>query len=625
MRISIKLFLFTILVLYGFIGFSSSHKHILILNSYHNGLSWTDSILNSIKRELLPDPNCTLYIEYMDTKRYFSDEYLDLLKVYYREKYKSQKLDLIISTDNNAYEFLSANRNEVFGEVPVIFSGVNDINAPPKGYSGVFENFSFCQTLKLIENHHPNYSKIVVVTDYSRTGESLLSALEKEISEMDKAVKYVTIRPKSLKDLKISYSNLAPNDVVLYLLYNRDFNGNYCTYEKGFTEAIPYCKVPVYCVWDFYLNRGAIGGSLITGRIHGKQVAKLAKKVLSGIPVDSIPPLLSEYEYGFDYNQLVKFDINIKDLPKNSKLLNEPYSLVKENKEIAILTLTILVLLSLVIIVMTINIHLRKLKEQKEKTHLLEITTTNVKLEKAIKIAEESSRLKSAFLANMSHEIRTPMNAILGFTELLSADNVEDAKRKKFISIIKKNTNALLRLINDILDISKIETDQLKVSMSKCNMSELFDSIKENYEAIAEYSENNKLTFIVSLPQEEQVTEITTDSVRLQQIFSNLLENSIKFTQEGEIEIGYQLKGKHIEFFVRDTGIGIPDDKQEIIFDRFRQAEMDSHTRQYGGTGLGLAICRSLIELLGGEIRMKSKPHAGTTFYFTIPLLNYEL
>jgi signal transduction histidine kinase len=212
------------------------------------------------------------------------------------------------------------------------------------------------------------------------------------------------------------------------------------------------------------------------------------------------------------------------------------------------------------------------------------------------------------------------MNAILGFTELLASENVTEEKRKKFISIIQKNTNGLLRLISDILDISKIETNQLKVIPDVCNISNLFQSVKDEYVTLIEQSENNNINFIVSLPHNSQFIEVTTDSIRLKQVFTNLLENSIKFTQQGEIEIGYELKDKYLQFFVRDTGIGIPDEKQSIIFDQFRQAELDANTRQYGGTGLGLAISKSLIGMLGGEIWMKSKQNYGTTFYFTIPL-----
>nr|WP_320118455.1 ABC transporter substrate binding protein [uncultured Marinifilum sp.] len=620
MRIKQCIFLLSLLLFTGLSAYSAKNKNILVLVSYHNGLSWTDSLVNSIKNEFLSNNDYTVFIEYMDTKRYFSESHLSDLKNHYKKKFHNTKFDVIISTDNNAYNFLKDNRNDIFGPVPVLFSGLNSIIDPPKGYSGVFENFSFCATLSLINKFHPNYSKIVVVSDYSTTGKTLLDALNKDIKQMSEPLRYDIIRPKSIEDLKNKMSKLDSNSVVLYLVYNRDINGNYCTYESGFKQAKPYCKVPIYCVWDFYIDRGAIGGSLITGRIHGKQVSDMAKKVLSGTSVDDIPPLKAEYKYIFDYKEMSRFGIKKRDLPKNSKILNIPYSFVRENKEIVVLTITVLVLLTVIIIVLMINMHLRKLRAQKEKAHLTEIKASNKKLAKAKIIAEESSRLKSAFLANMSHEIRTPMNAILGFTELLSGDNVEDSKRKRFISIIQKNTNSLLRLISDILDISKIETNQLKIIIDAYKISDLFESVKSNYESMLDQNGNKKLDFKISLPETNEIIEISTDIIRLQQVFSNLLENSLKFTNQGEIEIGYMVKGKYLEFFVRDTGIGIEENKQAIIFDRFRQAELDANTRKYGGTGLGLAICKSLIELLGGTIRMKSKLNKGTIFYFTIPI-----
>ena len=600
-------------------GFSSNQKKILILNSYHNGLSWTDSIVNSIKHELLEDPACSIYVEDMDTKRHFSEAYFDFLKRYYHEKYQGMHFDLIISTDNNAYDFLLENRDEVFGQVPVLFCGLNSIIEPPKGYSGVFENLNFQSTIRLIEKNHPGFSEIVVITDHTTTGKTMIHCLEEDVEHMGISLPYRIVQASSIQNLQSELSSLDPKSVVLYLTFNRDSEGKYYTYERGFQEAKPYCKVPIYCIWDFYLDKGAVGGALITGRNQGKQVSEMAKKVLSGTPVDDLPPLLAEFQYVFDHNQLVRFNINQNMLPRNSHIINVPYSFVRENKEIVLLTLTILVLFTIIIIVMTINIHLRKVRAQKEKAYLMEIKASHKKLEKAKEAAEESSRLKSAFLANMSHEIRTPMNAILGFTELLSVDDVDAAKRKRFINIIKKNTNGLLHLINDILDISKIETNQLKIIRNKCNLTELFENLKDNYQILKEQHDNKNLDFKISLPENTSILEITTDTIRLRQIFSNLLENSIKFTYKGEIEVGYLVKDKNLEFFVRDTGIGIPEDKQQIIFDRFRQAELDVNTRQYGGTGLGLAISKSLVELLGGQIWMQSRINEGTTFYFTIP------
>ena len=612
-------FLLTILI-FCLKGYSANQKEILVLNSYHNGLSWTDSLVNSIKTELCHELNYSVYFEDMDTKRHFSEKYFQTLKDYYKQKYADKNLDLIISTDNNAYDFLILYKEEIFGSIPVLFCGLNSVITPPKGYSGVFENTSFCSTIHLIENNHPDYKEIVVVSDHSTTGNTVVSALLEDLDHMKKAPRYRILQPNDIHDLQLELSSLKKGHIILYLLFNRDSKGNYLNYESSFESVEPYCSVPIYCVWDFYLNKGAVGGALITGRNQGRQVSNMAKKVLAGTPVDDLPPLMAEHEFVFDYKQISAYDIKKSKLPKNARIINKPYDFVRENKEIVILTLTVLILLTIIIIVMTINIHLRKVRAQKEKIHLKEIQANHEHLKIAKEAAEESSRLKSAFLANMSHEIRTPMNAILGFTDLLSGGEIEKEKRNRFISIIQKNTKSLLRLISDILDISKIETNQLKILKSKCNLDNLFITLQENFDTLIEQHGDKELTFTISTPEESSILEFTTDTIRLHQIFMNLIENSIKFTNLGTIAIGYEIRGDKLQFFVKDTGIGIPIDKQKIIFDRFRQADLNADTRQYGGTGLGLAICKSLVELLGGEIWMKSQPDNGTSFYFSLPI-----
>jgi signal transduction histidine kinase len=618
----LKRYLILVFLLFIFCleGHTSEQKKILVLNSYHNGLSWTDSIVNSIKNELSTEFSYSIYVEYMDSKRYFNQEYLQNLAEFYRQKYKDKHFDVIIATDNNAVNFLQVYKTEIFGQMPVLFCGLNNIIKVPSGYKGVFERFSFCSTLELIQKNHPNYKEIVVVSDQTTTGISSVKAVQKDIEQMHEPIPYRIIQPSKLSDLKQELSSLSEGSIVLYLVYTRDSKGNYISYEDGFIEVQSSCKVPIYTVWDFYLNHGAIGGALITGRSQGRQVSEMAKKVLSGTPIDEIENQQAEYQYYFDYKQLNKFNINPNKLPKNSRFINEPYRFVHENKEIVILTLTVLILLTIIIIVMTINMHLRKVRAQKEKIYFLEIQESHEKLKIAKEAAEESSRLKSAFLANMSHEIRTPMNAILGFTDLLSNKNLKPEKQERFISIIQQNTKSLLHLISDILDISKIETKQLIIIKDKCNLDELFVNLTDNFKTILERHDNKNLEFLISCPKNDSIIEICTDSIRLVQIFSNLIENAIKFTQSGKIEIGYESKGKFLEFFVRDTGIGISKDEQKIIFDRFRQAELNADTRKYGGTGLGLAICKSLVILLGGKLWLKSKLGEGSTFYFTIPL-----
>jgi len=232
--------------------------------------------------------------------------------------------------------------------------------------------------------------------------------------------------------------------------------------------------------------------------------------------------------------------------------------------------------------------------------------------------AEESERLKSAFLANMSHEIRTPMNSILGFSELFRMTKITDKKKKYYMKIIHSSGKHLVKIIDDIIDFSKIESGQLKINRSNINLKELFEIIYNEFNQTIESGEN-ELKLILDIPDNDYI--IYSDDMRLKQIMINFLTNSIKFTEKGEIVFGYHKTDKdQLKFFVKDTGIGIPANKLETIFERFRQAD-DSTTRKYGGTGLGLAISKNLVELLNGKIGVKSEENTGAEFYFMLPLL----
>ncbi len=232
--------------------------------------------------------------------------------------------------------------------------------------------------------------------------------------------------------------------------------------------------------------------------------------------------------------------------------------------------------------------------------------------------AEESDRLKSIFLANISHEIRTPLNAITGFTELLLNDEESDEKRE-YLSIIINNSVHLMQIINNILDLSKIESGRMEIDNSPYSLKTLFNIVCENAKIhILQTEKNIKITFRIS----EEINDILIgDFQKLKQILNNLLNNAVKFTDYGFIEFGAVLKNKNtIEFYVEDTGIGIPEDRQDLVFERFIQLDSGT-TKKYRGTGLGLTISKKLIELMGGEIRVKSKraEKRGTAFYFTLP------
>ncbi len=233
--------------------------------------------------------------------------------------------------------------------------------------------------------------------------------------------------------------------------------------------------------------------------------------------------------------------------------------------------------------------------------------------------AEESDRLKSAFLANMSHEIRTPMNSIMGFTELLNSRNLTSIKKAKYIGIILKSGDRMLNIIDDIMDISKIEAGLMAVEVEEFDINEQIDYLYHIFKSEVEAKGLN-ISFIKGLVEKE--AKINTDRDKFIAILSNLIKNAIKYTEKGIVEYGYQLiknaNGSKLKFFVKDTGIGICKDRQEAIFERFVQADIhDVMARE--GAGLGLAITKSHIEMLNGEIWVNSKEGEGSTFYFTLP------
>ncbi|OFX24449.1 MAG: hypothetical protein A2041_10220 [Bacteroidetes bacterium GWA2_31_9b] len=234
---------------------------------------------------------------------------------------------------------------------------------------------------------------------------------------------------------------------------------------------------------------------------------------------------------------------------------------------------------------------------------------------KAKEKAEESDRLKTAFLTNMSHEIRTPMNGILGFTSLLKKPDLTGEKQQDYIQIIEESGARMLNTINDIIDISKIESGLVEVINLETNINEQIEYIYTFFNAEAQ---EKGLTFLFknTLPKEE--ANLIVDKEKLQKILTNLVKNAIKFTDTGSIEFGYNKKDCCYEFFVKDTGIGIPRDKQAVIFERFIQADI-SDTRAYDGSGLGLSITKAYIEMLGGRIWLESEENKGSTFHFIIP------
>jgi signal transduction histidine kinase/ActR/RegA family two-component response regulator len=260
-------------------------------------------------------------------------------------------------------------------------------------------------------------------------------------------------------------------------------------------------------------------------------------------------------------------------------------------------------LIYLVLSILLLNVALRFYISQQEKAQL-------------------ADKLKSAFLANMSHEIRTPMNGILGFAELLKEPNLSGGEQREYINIIEKSGERMLNIINDIIDISKIESGLMKVDIKESDINKQIDYIYTFFKKEVE-AKGLRFSYRKALPSNEAI--IRTDPEKLYAILINLVKNAVKYTDNGAIEFGYNIIKESglpvVEFFVKDTGVGIPEDRHKAIFERFIQADIND-VHAYQGAGLGLSISRAYVEMLSGKIRLESEYGKGTSFYFTIPYNN---
>lgn len=237
-----------------------------------------------------------------------------------------------------------------------------------------------------------------------------------------------------------------------------------------------------------------------------------------------------------------------------------------------------------------------------------------VKIREAEQRAIESDRLKTAFLQNISHEIRTPMNSIIGFSELLKDGRTTESEKTDYLEMIAKGSDQLLNIVNEVLDISLIETGNISITKEKVSLNKLIDELYLVYKPMI----RNEIRFTATKGLEDGRSIILTDHAKLKQILNNLLNNAIKFTDNGQITIGYSLVKKEIEFYIEDTGIGIDADFHNKIFERFRKVGLERE-RLYEGVGLGLSISKGNVDLLHGKIWVDSKPDSGSKFYFTIP------
>lgn len=350
-------------------------KKLLILHSYHQGFLWTDKVMTGIS-SLFTNENIPveLYVEYMDTKRQVPDQTFPLLKQLYAEKFRQIEFDVIILSDNNALDFILANRDELFPRVPIVFCGINNLDmamlGEHKAITGVAEDISVGSTIQLMLRLHPQTKKIVVINDRTVTGIQNKMKLQQTVAEFKGAVDFVELDDVSIAELRENLSSLPDGTVLLLFTFHRDRNGQQFTINEYFSEITSYCDLPIYSFWEHYLGGGIVGGVLTNGQAHGLNAARMALAIMQGESPEKIPVLLKSPNLPmFDYLQIRKYGISEKDLPKTSLVINKPISLYEEYKIIVWSLLTVFTLLLGLVISLSVNILRRRQMEKELKRH----------------------------------------------------------------------------------------------------------------------------------------------------------------------------------------------------------------------------------------------------------------
>lgn len=599
-------------------------SQILILNSYHTNLSWSQSIIKGISAEFNDhfDQPYDLFIEDLDSKRFVGKHYEKSFVKYLKEKYQSSSIDLIIANDDNAFDFLVQYKHSLFGDIPVVMSGLNFNHNYPPEYTGIKEEIEICENFELIQRLHPDLEQLYIIVDNTNTGQiirkNILQAYK--AAHCDFNTKFLT--EYSFKDLKEKIVTLGQDDAIFLTTFNRDKDGKYHSYDEVITGLRSVASVPMYGVWDFYLGKGIVGGKIIDGFEHGKEAAAIAIDILthSKKPSD-IPVHAGPLQFQFDYNEMKQFDISLSNLPEDALIINNPYEIIRENRNLIIAVLLLIAVLIVLVIVLFRYNHVKKQRLIEQNIHIDEMKEVNKNLEEAKKIAEKGNQLKTSFLSNISHEIRTPLNSIMGFTRLLANDHSEsDEKRAKYYEMVQMNSKILLNVINDIIDLSFIETNQLQIHYADFDMHAMLQDMCEFTKQEIEHKSKSRLEVNLEKGVNRQSFYVKSDESRLRQVFMHLVRNAVKFSYSGTITLGYRLDGETILFFVKDQGIGIDHKQREQIFDRFRRVN-HVNTRKFEGAGLGLALSKGIIDNMNGKMWLESQYNKGADFYFQIPLI----
>jgi len=595
---------------------SGETKRVLLISSYHPGFPTFFEQIDGI-RSVFSEQPILLDIEFMDSKRFNDPTNMALFHALLSYKLSmTPAYDLVLTSDDNALSFVLNNQDKLFAGLPIVFLGVNHVdialkqNNNPK-VTGVVEAVSMFDTLKLITRLHPETKRIYALVDGTPSGQGDLKTFYNFRDRLGEvALADISLTDLSFAEFAEQLRQLPDDSDVLLLSAYKDKNGKSLLFGESLQLIKENLSRPLYHLWRHGMGEGVLGGKLISHFKQGATAAAMALKVLNGSPIEDIPVLTeSPNLYMFDYKELKRFGMDVNKLPRESEIINMP---PQRRLPLWVAYFGGMMIFFMIIIVVILFIH-RKILEQ-------EVRERTAQFAQAKEQAETANRAKSVFLANMSHELRTPLNAVLGYSQLMRADPEVGDKQSKNLDVIIRSGRHLLHLINNVLDISKIESGRVELEESSFDLHRL---IKEMESMMYVRVHEKGLGFACDLSP-ELPRRIAADGGKLRQVLINLIGNAIKYTQEGYVALRATVAAREtservrLRFEVEDTSHGILSEDRERVFLPF--VRLGEHQAEDEGTGLGLAICRQYVTLMGGALEIGGEPGKGSVFSFEIPV-----
>ncbi len=613
-------------------AFSITGEHpVLIISSYNPDAGRTSSNISDFMEEFqrLGGTN-TVALENMNCKSFSEAPFWEKRMAGLLSKYQNDKSPaLIVLIGQEAWAAYLSLEDSVRGNTPVVsaLSSRNAILLPgdtidlktwmPESVdfftdfpdspikAGFVYEYDVEANINMVKQMYPDTENIAFISDNSYGGVAMQAYVVKEMKkfpELDLIL--LDGRVNTIYTICDRLHELPEHTAVLMGTWRVDMNNGYFMRNATYAmmEAAP--ALPTFSLSSAGLGYWAVAGIVPAYRALGKEMARQSYRLLTDPQDGNTHMEVIPNETILDGKLVKEKKLNIAGLPQPVKMLNVTPSFYEQYKyHIWSVGAVLLVLLGGLFVSLYFYYHTKKLKD--------ELEVSEGALREAKDRAEESSRLKSAFLANMSHEIRTPLNAIVGFSDVLSAGGASEEEQRGYFEIIRTNSDLLLRLINDILDVSRLEADRVILSLESCNVVQICQQV------VASVAQARRSTNQFLFECEREVVEMRTDVQRLQQVVINLLSNADKFTKEGTITLKLELDtARNVAVFsVTDTGCGIPLDKQKRVFERFEK--LNEYVQ---GTGLGLSICKLTVEKWGGEIWIDPAYTDGARFMFTHPM-----